>query len=77
MKIQDFANRFPEKMRKVTDFIKGDDIKEIIGVEATNHYKKSFHNEGFTALVHVLFYYEISSFTTFQKEQKTPIYPMV
>lgn len=48
MNIQDFANRFPEKMKQVTDFIKGDDIKDIIGVEATNHYKEAFRNEGFT-----------------------------
>lgn len=48
MDIQDFAKRFPAKMAQVRDFVNGDKIKDILGVEATNHYKQSFHDEGFT-----------------------------
>lgn len=48
MDIKDFAKRFPEKMRKVREFTRGDAIKDIIGVEAVNHYKQSFADEGFT-----------------------------
>lgn len=48
MDIKDFAKRFPEKMRKVREFTNGDAIKDILGVEAVNHFKQSFANEGFT-----------------------------
>lgn len=48
MNIQEFARLFPQKMKELKDFIEGDDIKDILGVEATNHYKESFDNEGFT-----------------------------
>ncbi|WP_108822016.1 phage virion morphogenesis protein [Dysgonomonas sp. Marseille-P4361] len=48
MNIQEFARLFPQKMKELKDFVEGDDIKDILGVEATNHYKESFDNEGFT-----------------------------
>jgi phage gpG-like protein len=48
MDIKDFARKFPEKMQKIKEFTNGDAIKDIIGVEAVNHYKESFQNEGFT-----------------------------
>lgn len=48
MNIRDFARAFPQKMQDLKDFVEGDDIKDILGVEATNHFKESFDNEGFT-----------------------------
>lgn len=48
MNLQEFARLFPQKMKELKDFVEGDDIKDILGVEATNHYKESFDNEGFT-----------------------------
>lgn len=48
MDIQEFAQQFPQKMKELTDFIEGDDIKDIMGTEAVNHFKGSFENEGFT-----------------------------
>lgn len=48
MNIQDFKHRFSAKMDKIKAFTEGDDIKDILGVEAVNHYKESFKNEGFT-----------------------------
>lgn len=48
MDIQEFAKIFPERMKKLKDFAAGDDIKDILGTEAVNHYKESFDNQGFT-----------------------------
>jgi len=48
MNIDDFVKQFPQKIKEIQDFAKGNDIKDIIGVEATNHFKESFQNEGFT-----------------------------
>ncbi len=48
MDIQEFARQFPQKMKELTDFVEGDDIKDIMGTEAVNHFKGSFENEGFT-----------------------------
>ncbi|MDR3057750.1 MAG: phage virion morphogenesis protein [Prevotella sp.] len=48
MDIQEFARQFPQKMKELTDFVEGDDIKDIMGTEAVNHFKGSFDNEGFT-----------------------------
>jgi phage gpG-like protein len=43
------ANRiFREKMRQIKSFTEGNDIKDILGVEAVNHFKESFDKEGFT-----------------------------
>lgn len=48
MDIQDFAKRFPQKMAKITEFANGSKIRDILGVEAVNHYKQSFLDQGFT-----------------------------
>lgn len=48
MKIEEFARLFPQKLKEITDFTQSDDIKDIVGVEAVNHFKESFANEGFT-----------------------------
>lgn len=48
MDIQDFAKRFPQKMAKIKEFSGGPKILDILGVEAVNHYKQSFQDEGFT-----------------------------
>lgn len=48
MDIQEFARQFPQKMKELTDFVEGDDIKDFMGTEAVNHFKGSFDNEGFT-----------------------------
>ncbi|MEN9447129.1 MAG: hypothetical protein RJA25_419 [Bacteroidota bacterium] len=37
-----------EKLEQAINFLKGGDILEIIGVEAINHFKQSFEDEGFT-----------------------------
>jgi len=48
MDIADFSTQFSGQMKKLDDFVQGDDIKTIMGVEAVNHFKKSFQDEGFT-----------------------------
>lgn len=48
MKIEDFAKQFPQKLQELTDYVNSEEIKDIIGVEAVNHFKGSFDNEGFT-----------------------------
>lgn len=48
MDIQEFARLFPEKMKELQEFVQGDDIKDIMGVESVNHFQSSFDNEGFT-----------------------------
>jgi phage gpG-like protein len=48
MDINDFSRLFSEKMEQIKEFVRSDDIKDIIGTEAVNHFKESFQNEGFT-----------------------------
>lgn len=48
MDIHEFNRRFSAKMERIKDFANGDEIKDIIGVEAVNHYRESFANQGFT-----------------------------
>lgn len=48
MKIEDFAKAFPAKVEEIRAFTEGSDIKDIMGVEAVNHFRESFDNEGFT-----------------------------
>lgn len=48
MNIEEFAKAFPDKIRELERFAQGNDIKDILGVEAVNHFKESFDNEGFT-----------------------------
>lgn len=47
MDINDAARELSERIRKMQEFIKGDDIKDVMGVEAVAHFKQSFDNEGF------------------------------
>lgn len=48
MDLQELAKVFPDKMKQLTDYVEGDDIRHIMGTEAVNHFKDSFKNEGFT-----------------------------
>lgn len=48
MDLQEFARLFPQKMKELQAFVESDDIKDIAGVEAVNHFKSSFDNQGFT-----------------------------
>jgi phage gpG-like protein len=48
MDINEFAKQFPERIRKLQEFAKGDDIKDVMGVEAVAHFKQSFDKQGFT-----------------------------
>lgn len=48
MDIADFSTQFTGQMKKLDEFIQGDDLKTIMGVEGVNHFKESFQNEGFT-----------------------------
>lgn len=48
MDISQFAKQFPHKLKQLQEFANGEGIKDILGVEAVNHYKASFDNEGFT-----------------------------
>lgn len=48
MNFDEFRRQFPRKLQDIKDFVNGDEVKDIIGVEAVNHFKESFQNEGFT-----------------------------
>lgn len=48
MDIRDFERDFADRMQEIRDFAHGDEIKDIMGVEAVNHFTESFQNEGFT-----------------------------
>lgn len=48
MDIKEFARKNEAKMKQVQEWVTGEDIKDILGVEAVNHFKASFDNEGFT-----------------------------
>jgi hypothetical protein len=48
MDIKEFSSRFSSKMDQIKQFTSGNKIKDILGVEAVNHFKESFQNEGFT-----------------------------
>ncbi len=47
MKIDDFYKQFGARMREVRQYVEGNEVKDIMGVEAVNHFKESFDNEGF------------------------------
>lgn len=47
MDITEFARNNAAKMKQLQEWIDGEDIKDILGVEAVNHFKESFDNEGF------------------------------
>jgi Mu-like prophage protein gpG len=48
MDLDEYNRLFQEKIKDIREFVEGSDIKDIIGVEAVNHYQGSFDNEGFT-----------------------------
>lgn len=48
MDLSTFAQQFPQKMEEFTRYIEGDEIRDMFGIEAVNHFKQSFLNEGFT-----------------------------
>ena len=49
MDINEFAQQFPERMKKLQEFVKPSDAcKEIMGIEAQEFYKESFPKQGFT-----------------------------
>ncbi len=41
-------NIVQKKIKEITTFIESNDVKQIVGTEAVNHFKDSFENEGFT-----------------------------
>lgn len=43
-----FLEKFDDTIKELKDFVEGDDIKDILGTEAINHFQSSFDNEGFT-----------------------------
>lgn len=47
MDIKEFERSLAERMKKVQDWVQSEDIKDILGVEAVNHFKESFDHEGF------------------------------
>ena len=49
MKLQEFNIEFSQKMAELKEMLASDALKTIIGVEAVNHFKESFANEGFTS----------------------------
>ncbi|HHT23159.1 MAG TPA: virion morphogenesis protein [Bacteroidales bacterium] len=48
MDLSQFAKQFPQKMKELNDYVTGKEIKDMLGVEAINHFKQSFLDEGFT-----------------------------
>ena len=48
MDLKEFEKKFSGQMSELITFVKGDSVKDIMGVEAVNHFKESFANEGFT-----------------------------
>lgn len=47
MDIKEFEQSLAEKMKKVQEWVSGEDIKDILGTESVNHFKESFEHEGF------------------------------
>lgn len=47
MDISEFAQKFPEKMQQVKEFVEKD-ARDVMGTEAIEHFRESFTNEGFT-----------------------------
>lgn len=48
MNINDFTTKLKQQMHEIEKFAQGANIKDIVGIEAVNHFKNSFKNEGFT-----------------------------
>ena len=48
MDLSEFARLFPQKIEELNNYVTGEDIKDMLGIEAVNHFKQSFLDEGFT-----------------------------
>lgn len=48
MDMEEFNRQFQQKMQEVKKYVEGNDIKDVAGKEAVDHYQGSFENEGFT-----------------------------
>lgn len=48
MQYEDANRILQQRMQDLQAFVEGTDIKDMAGVEAVNHFKESFDNEGFT-----------------------------
>lgn len=48
MDINEGSQLFSEKMAQIKAFVESEAIRDIMGVEAVNHFQGSFDNEGFT-----------------------------
>ena len=48
MKLNELNIELSRKLAEIKEVIESDTLKDIIGVEAVNHFKESFTNEGFT-----------------------------
>ena len=48
MDLSEFARLFPQKMEELKSYVEGDEIRDMFGIEAVNHFKQSFLDEGFS-----------------------------
>lgn len=48
MDIQEFAKVIEEKKRQLQEFMRSSQLKDTVGREAVEHFKRSFDEEGFT-----------------------------
>ena len=48
MDLSEFARLFPQKIEELKSYVEGDEIRDMFGIEAVNHFKQSFLDEGFT-----------------------------
>ncbi len=60
------AEQFRKRKEEINNFLRGSDIRTIIGVEAVNHYQESFANEGFTDK-HLVKWKDVQRRNTFSK----------
>ncbi len=47
MDIKEFERSLAERMKKAQEWVEGEDIKDVLGTQAKNHFKDSFDHEGF------------------------------
>lgn len=51
MDLSEFARIFHQKIDEITHYVEGDEIRDMFGIEAVNHFKQSFLDEGFTGIL--------------------------
>ena len=56
MDISEFARLFPQKMEEIKSYIESNEIRDMFGIEAVNHFKQSFPDEGFTPVLSDMFF---------------------